>query len=71
MLRSSGRLSNAENAEDAKEATLLPKYHPLTKVSIMREHERTVYGRLKDALAELRSEFWVLQQRQEIRKIKE
>ena len=70
VLRCYGRLSNADIPEDAKEPILLPKYHSLTESIILRANERTLHGGVKDTLAELRSQFWVLQARQQIRKIR-
>ena len=70
VLRCYGRLSNADIPEDAKEPILLPKYHPLTELIILRAHERTLHGGVKDTLAELRSQFWVFQAGQQIRKIR-
>ena len=49
---------------------LLPKYHPLTELIILRAYERMLNGGLKDTLAELRSQFWVPQARQQIRRIR-
>ena len=63
ILKCYGRLSNAEIPEDAKEPILLPKYHPLTELIILRAHERTLHGGVKDTLAELRSQCWVPQAR--------
>jgi len=70
ILKCYGRLSNAEIPEDAKEPILLPKYHPLTELIILRAHERTLHGGVKDTLAKLRSQFWVPQARQQIRRIR-
>ena len=70
VLRCYGRLSNAEMPEDAKEPILLPKYHPLKDLMILRAHERALHGGVKDTLAKLRSQLWVLRARQQIRKMR-
>ncbi len=70
LLKCYGRLGNTEISEEAKQPILLPKYHPLSELYILRAHTRTRHGGVRDTLAELRSQFWIPQARQQVRKIR-
>ena len=64
VIRSKGRLSNADLHYTAKYPALLPHEHYFTKLVVKSCHERVNHCGVKDTLAELRTQFWVVRGRQ-------
>ena len=64
VIRSKGRLSNADLHYTAKYPALLPHEHYFTKLVVESCHERVNHCGVKDTLAELRTQFWVVRGRQ-------
>ena len=54
---------------EAKEPVILPREHGLTYLQIQRCHKKVLHCRLKSALAELRTKFWIAQGRQAVKKV--
>ena len=64
VAHSKGRLSNADLHYTAKYPALLPREHYFTKLVVKGCHERVNHCGVKDTLAELRTQFWVVRGRQ-------
>ena len=63
------RLDNADLDFRSKFPILLPKNNAFSDLMIMDCHERVQHNKLRSTLAELRSEFWVTQGRQQVKKV--
>ena len=68
LLRCGGRLQLANIPFGAKHPILLPEHHHLTSLIIRDCHHRVLYGGVKQTLSELRSRFWLVCGRQQIRR---
>jgi len=53
-----GRLQNANLDYDTRHPILLPKYHPVTKATIVYYHEKYLHGGSQALLAALRQRYW-------------
>ena len=67
--RCGGRMAKSCLSLSAKNPVLLDKNHHLTKLIVMDAHCRVFHNGVKESLAQLRSEFWLVRGRQFIRKI--
>ena len=71
ILRSNGRLRYAEDLPyDARQPIILPKSHAVTRLVITDAHERLGHGTgVEHLLTELRTKFWVVKGRRNVRNI--
>ena len=69
IIRSSGRIENAELPFETKNPILLPKKHALTTLIIERCHSAVLHGGVGETLCKVREKFWVPQARQIIKTI--
>ena len=67
LLRCGGRLQHENIPFGAKHPVLLPEHHHLTSLIIRDCHHRVLHGGVKQTLSELRSRFWLVRGRQQIR----
>ena len=58
VIRSKGRLSDADLNYTAKYPAILPREHYFTKLVVKSCHEQVNHCGVKDTLAELRTQFW-------------
>ena len=68
LLRCRGRLQHVNIPFSAKHPILLPEHHHLTSLIIRDCHHRVLHGGVKQTLSELRSRFWLVRGRQQIRR---
>jgi len=68
LMRVGGRLKNANLPFDTCHPILLPRSHTLTKLIILREHERNAHAGLQATMAAVRQRFWPLSLRSVTRK---
>ena len=59
MLRSKGRLCNADLEKEVRQPIILPKEHWLTEIIIWECHQKGYHCGLRTTLAKLRSRSWV------------
>ena len=69
LLVCKGRLANSDLEFQAKYPILLPRESPFTDLIIDDCHVRVHHNKLRSTLAELRSRFWVLQGRQQVKRV--
>ena len=69
VVRCQGRLGNSELTNSAKYPILLDTSHHFTTLVVWSCHNRIMHGGVKETLAELRSNFWVVRGRYFIRKL--
>ncbi len=70
ILRCRGRIENASNLSySTKHPVILPGDHHLTFLYILRAHARVFHNGVKETLAELRSQFWVVKGRSVVKQI--
>lgn len=69
LLRVGGRLKKSDFDYDLKHPVILPKGHPLTKLIITYEHRKLLHAGAQALLAHIRSRFWPIAGRNEVRKI--
>ncbi|XP_025264963.1 uncharacterized protein LOC112638119 [Camponotus floridanus] len=69
LIRVGGRLKNAELPFDTRHPILLSRNHILTRLIILREHERNAHAGLQATMAAIRQRFWPLSLRSVTRKI--
>ena len=70
ILRCRGRIDNASNLPySTKYAVILPGDHHLTALYVRRAHARVLHNGVKETLAELRSQFWVVKGRSVVKRI--
>ena len=70
VLRCQGRIGNAVNLPySTKHPVILPGDHQLTTLYIRRAHERVLHNGVKETLAELRSQFWVIRGRSIVKRL--
>ena len=67
--RCGGRMAKSCLSLSAKNPVLLDKNHHLTKMIVMDAHHRVFHNGVKETLAQLRSEFWLVRGRQVVRKL--
>ena len=63
------RLLNADVSYTTKHPALLHKDHHLTKLLILRAHERVLHNGVRETLTELRSKYWLVKGRSYTKKI--
>ena len=70
ILRCRGRIDNASNLPySTKYPVILPGDHHLTALYVHRAHARVLHNGVKETLAELRSQFWVVKGRSVVKRI--
>ena len=69
LIRCDGRLQNATIPFNAKHPILLPADHHLTVLIIRDCHKRVLHNGVRETLAELRTRFWIVRERQVVRKV--
>ena len=69
LLRCDGRLQNATIPFNAKHPILLPADHHLTVLIIRDCHKRVLHNGVRETLAELRTQFWIVRGRLVVRKV--
>ena len=69
LWRCHGHLSNAELPSSAKHPILLPKDHHVIKLIILDCHFRVMHSGTKATLTELNSRYWIISERQTVRKL--
>ena len=67
--RCGGRILNADISYATKHPALLPKDHHLTKLLLLRAHDRAFHNGVKETLTEMRSKYWVVKGRSYTKKI--
>lgn len=67
--RCGGRMAKSCLSLSAQNPILLDKDHHLTELIVMRAHHRVLHNGVKDTLAELRSEYWLVKGRQYVRRL--
>ena len=61
--------SHLENETENKHPTMLSRNHDLTKLLVLKCHEKVFHDGVKQTLNEFRNEFWINQGRNYIRKL--
>ena len=69
VLRVGGRLTNAQIPTCQKYPVLLPSYHHVTDLIIRRVHSESLHAGLHSTLFAVRHRFWLLDGRNQVRKI--
>ena len=69
ILRCGGRLSRAELPYSVKHPVLLPRQHHLAALIVRRAHQRVLHNGVKETLAEVRSQYWIVKGRASVKKI--
>ena len=69
IIRCSTRLEHADVPNSVKCPKLLPKCDPYTQLVIQSFHEQLLHAGVKQTLAELRYEYWVVQGRSQVKKV--
>ena len=69
LIRSLGRLENAENSQIANSPILLPPKSHLCNLIVRQAHERCLHGGTGETLTHLRRRFWVPKGRQTVKSI--
>ena len=62
-------MSNSCLSQAARHPILLDKNHHLTRLIVVDAHLRVMHDGVKEALTELRSEYWLMKGRQYVRKV--
>ena len=69
LLRSMGRLGNAEESQIADSPLILPSKSWLCHLIVLRTHERCLHGGTADTLAHIRRKFWIPKGRQTVKNV--
>ena len=69
ILRSKGRLSQADLSYASKYPAIIPRENKLTELIVRDCHSRVYHCVVKDSLAELRTRFWIVRGRQYVKKV--
>lgn len=69
LLRIGGRLRNASLSFDRKFPIVLPAKHHVTKLLINKEHISLLHAGISQTLASLRTQYWPLKAKNEIKKV--
>ena len=69
ILRSKGRLSQADLPYASKYPSIIPRENKLTELIVRDCHSRVYHCGVKDTLAELRTRFWIVIGRQYVKKV--
>lgn len=69
ILRLKGRLQETSMTFNEKHPIVLPGKNHLTKLLIRHVHGETFHGGVRDTLARLRTKFWVIRGRQEVKDV--
>nr|CAI5832090.1 unnamed protein product [Callosobruchus analis] len=69
ILRVGGRLQEAHICYDQKHPMILPKNSYITKLIIIREHQRLLHAGHKQVLSSLNLKFWILSGTREIKEV--
>ena len=68
ILKCFGRLGQSELELETKQPVLLPRNHPLTRPIINSSHIRTLHGGVNITLADIRTNYWILKGRQQVKR---
>ena len=69
VIKSKGRLGNAQLDAATRYPILLPRRHHVMKLIVEACHRKVKHGGVKETLTELRSEYWIPKGRQLVKKI--
>ena len=69
ILRSQGRLDYSQLPYCARHPAVLPRGHHITKLIVRKCHSRVMHNGVNETLVEVRSKYWIVKGRQEVRKI--
>ena len=69
ILRSQGRLDYSQLPYCARHPAVLPRGYHITKLIIRKCHSRVMHNGVNETLVEVRSKYWIVKGRQEVRKI--
>ena len=69
ILRSKGRLSQADLRYAGKYPAIIPRENKLTDLIVRDCHSSVYHCGIKDTLAELRTDFWIVRGRQYVKKV--
>lgn len=64
-----GRLNHSDFEYDQKHRIILPKNHLLTKLHITYEHRKLLQAGLQALLANIRTRFWPIGRRNEVKRV--
>ena len=67
VLRVGGRLNRAQLPYDAAHPMILPKKHHITRLVVADVHHRCRHAGVNHVLAQVRSRYWVIDGRQEVK----
>lgn len=67
--RCGGRISNADVPYATKHPILVPKSHHLTSLIVLRAHERVLHDGTRETLTEVRSRYWIVQDRSVVKMV--
>ena len=67
VLRVGGRLNRAELPHDAAHPMILPKKHHITRLVVADVHHRCRHAGVNHVLAQVRSRYWIIDGRQEVK----
>ena len=68
LIKVTGRIELSFDDRMVSPPILLPAYHPITKLIILAIHERLLHAGIRTTLAEVREEFWIIRDRQQVKK---
>ena len=68
ILRSQGRLDYSQLPYCARHPAVLPRGHHITRLIVRKCHSRVMHNGVNETLVEVRSKYWIVKGRQEIRK---
>ena len=69
VLRSQGRLNYTQLPYCTRHPAVLPRGHHITTLIVRRCHSRVMHNGVNETLVELRSKYWIVKGRQEVRKV--
>ena len=67
--RCGGRLQLADLTQSEKHPIILPREHHLTKLIVLRAHDKVYHNGTKETLTEVRSKFWIIKGRSLVKKL--
>ena len=69
IVRCKGRIANADLPYETRFPALLPRDHYISTLLVRQAHERVHHSKLAASLAQLRMRFWIVRERQFVKKI--
>ena len=69
MLRCRGRIGLSSLPHDTRFPIVLPRGHHFTKLVILKRHDQVMHNGVAEALAQVRSKYWVVKGRQTVKNI--